>query len=105
MADEIRIELYDSDTGKSLEVAHVEDVSAFQKNIERALLIYTEAKAGPIVQLRRYDKYGGEGRIHYFYREPGGQTMLNEDAMRFGFQRGDLLALVERYAPTPGAPQ
>lgn len=38
-------------------------------------------------------------RIHYFYREPSGQQMIDEDTKRFGFQPGELLALVDRFAP------
>ena len=38
-------------------------------------------------------------RIHYFYREPSGQQMIDEDTKRFGFQPSELLALVDRFAP------
>lgn len=97
MSEAIDVGLYDSDTGASLEPLHVEDVSEWTDRKEMRL-IYTKAKRGPIVQLQ-----GDCMRIHYFYREDGSRKMISEDTRRFGFQPGELLALVDRYAPVLAA--
>lgn len=93
MRDPVGPDMYDSDTGKSLKPLHVEDVSEWtdRKNTK---LIYTEAVKGPIVQLNMDGSC-----IHYFYKGDGGRKMIAEDTRRFGFQPGELLALVDRYAP------
>lgn len=95
--EKIDLDLYDSDTGISLEPLHVEDVSAWttRKDIK---LVYTRAVKGPIVQLQ-----GDCMRIHYFYDSEGGRKMIDEDTKRFGFQPGELLALVDRFKPSHGA--
>lgn len=93
MSEAMDLGMYDSDTGKSLKPLHVEDVSEWtdRKNTK---LIYTSAVKGPIVQLNMDGSC-----IHYFYRSEGGRKMIAEDTKRFGFQHGELLALVDRYAP------
>jgi len=93
MSDAIELGLYDSDTGKSLKPLHVEDVSEWTDR-KQMRLIYTSAARGPIVQLQ-----GDCMSIHYFYCEDESRKMISEDTRRFGFQPGELLALVDRYAP------
>lgn len=84
--------LYDSETGKTLEPTKVVDVSALQSWSDKAFLVYTEAKRGRIVQLQQ-----GCACIHYFYDEPGGQAMIQEDAsLRFP----NMLAVVLENAPS-----
>lgn len=75
--------LYDSETGESLTADVVQDIASFDEPIE---LWFCKAKRGPIVQVR----YGCR-RIHYFYREPGGQKMITEDERRNGVSLATIL--------------
>jgi hypothetical protein len=90
--------LYDSATGKSLEVIKTVDVTAEQTRATEALMLFTEAKRGRIVQFR------SDGmRIHYFLDEPSGHEMMTEDAERFGFAPGRFHILALHHAPEPTA--
>lgn len=87
--------LFDSDTGKNLETLKEVDVTAEQTRAKKAVLLYTKAKRGRIVQLQ------SDGiRIHYFLDEIGGQQLMIEDSQRFGFHHnGMLCTLAKKYAP------
>lgn len=78
MAEEI--DLYDSDTGETLPV--IKSVELHDRNGDPVRLLYTEAKRGRIVQVRR--GAGGGVRIHYFYEDPTGLAMIEEDQPRNG---------------------
>lgn len=86
------IDLYDSDTGESLETIKEADVSDLQTWSEDAWLVYARAKRGPIVQIQ----YGWT-RIHYFYTEPAGREMIREHGNSHEFPT--LLAAVDEHAP------
>lgn len=89
----VDVGLYDSDTDESLRAEKTVDVTSFQDEAIDALLVFTRAKRGRIVQLQL-----GALHIHYFMDEPGGRRMMQEDSWRFGF--GDqLLSLVDKNAP------
>jgi hypothetical protein len=75
------MDLYDVDTGESLTAYRIVTLDG---PIE---LRYCKAARGRIVQVRR-----GPMRIHYFYDEPMGQTMIQEDARRNGVSLQDILA-------------
>jgi hypothetical protein len=92
--DKADIGLFDSATGKSLEAIKVVDVTNFQDRAKRAVLLFTQAQRGRIVQLQ------SDGmRIHYFLDEDAGKKMMEEDSERFGFHPGRLLALATANAP------
>jgi hypothetical protein len=76
--------LYDSATGESLVASVVQDIASLDEPIE---LWFCKAQRGPIVQVRY-----GASRIHYFYKEPGGQKMISEDESRNGVSLADVLA-------------
>lgn len=84
--------LYDSDTQQTLEPVKEVNVSDLQTWSDEAWLVYTQAKRGLIVQLQ-----SGAARIHYFYDEPGGRKMIEEDGAFRGFP--DLLRVVDENAP------
>ena len=86
------LDLYDSDTGVSLVASHSVNVS---QDAERPMyLVYTSAKRGNIVQIQE-----GSGCIHYFYKEPGVDSMIRQDAKRWGLTGERLLALIKCHAP------
>jgi hypothetical protein len=82
-----KMDLYDSDTGASLVADVVQDIASLDDPIE---LWFCKAKRGPIVQVRRGHDHSV--RIHYFYKEPGGQKMISEDESRNGVSLADVLA-------------
>lgn len=90
----IDLGLYDSATSKSLKPLKVVDVTEHQDRDTVALLVFTRAERGRIIQLQQ-----GSLRIHYFLDERGGKAMMGEDSERFGFKPGQLLALAEQHAP------
>jgi hypothetical protein len=77
------IGLYDSATGESLQSSKKHTITSGEEPIE---LLYCAAQRGPIVQVRR-----GCSRIHYFYREPEGQEMIQQDERRLGVSLADIL--------------
>jgi len=90
MADR-SMDLYDSDTGASLEADVVQDIASLDDPIE---LRYCTAKRGRIVQVRC-----GCRRIHYFYDEPVSRDMIREDETRNGVSLETILA----HAPAAAA--
>ena len=90
---DVNVGLFDSDTDESLEAEKVVDVTDSQNRAEKALLVYTTAKRGRIVQLQS----GKSVCIHYFLDEPRGRNMMIEDSERFGFAPGQLLALADAH--------
>lgn len=80
--------LYDSDTGESIKADVVHDVASLDEPIT---LLYARAERGRIVQVRR----GTDGavRIHYFYDEPEGQKMIDEDELRNGVSLAAILEM------------
>lgn len=74
------MDLYDSDTGDTLPV--IKSVELHDRHGDPVTLLYTEAKRGRIVQVRRGE--GGCVRIHYFYEDPTGLAMIEEDQPRNG---------------------
>lgn len=70
------LQLYDSATGDSLKA---EKVVTLREGDDPLVLLYTTAKRGRIVQVQ-----SGCLRIHYFYEEPAGQKMIEEDEWRDG---------------------
>lgn len=93
LVDPIDMGLFDSDTGASLKASKVVDVTGIQRGHDRALLVFTEAARGRIVQIH-LDSL----RIHYFIDEPSGREMIAADAARFGFKRS-LLQTITANAP------
>ena len=119
MARELKIKsaehdpgLYDSATGKNLDAEKVVDITddcpgANQKR--RAVLLFTTAQRGRIVQMARpYPKEVYTGRhIHFFVDELENEMRAAESVVAFGswakelgLSKSDLRAMIEKHAPT-----
>lgn len=81
----MKLDLYDSDTGESLVASKIVPLVDGDDPVS---LVYSKAKRGRIVQVRR-GKTGGV-RIHYFFDEPEGMSMITQDERRNGVSLGDV---------------
>lgn len=98
--------LYDSANGVSLAAVRVVDITEDCPSGERTVLLYTNAKRGPIVQIAHpYEnqKYMGS-HIHFFINELGNEVAPRDDtfgstAQRSGLERQAFRKLIEANAP------